>query len=74
MLCVSFQHVSRSANGMADSLAKQGIDSSCNLSAYVVWYVRIQYISLIPVFFLCQLFDQTRLYYLYGNDIFTSHV
>lgn len=32
---VSFEHVSRSANGMADFLAKQGFNHSCNLSASV---------------------------------------
>ena len=30
---ILFQHVCRSANGMADCLAKQGVDRSCNLSA-----------------------------------------
>lgn len=33
---VSFQHVSRSANGMTNYLAKRGVDWSCNLSAPVV--------------------------------------
>lgn len=33
---VSFQHVSRSTNGMVDSLAKQGVDCLSSLSALVV--------------------------------------
>ena len=36
---VMFQHISRSANGMADCLAKQGVDRSCNLSAYILQFV-----------------------------------
>ena len=35
-LQVSFQHVSRSANEMADRLAKQEVDWPCNLSAPVI--------------------------------------
>lgn len=34
--CIFFQHVSRSIDRMADSLAKQGVDRTCNLSALVV--------------------------------------
>lgn len=30
---VSFQHTSRSANGMADAVGKQGVDCLCSLSA-----------------------------------------
>lgn len=33
---VSFQHVSKSTNGMVDSLAKQGVDCLSSLSALVV--------------------------------------
>lgn len=33
---VSFQHISRSANSMADCLAKQRVDHSCNLSASIL--------------------------------------
>lgn len=33
---VKFQHVRRSANGFADSLAKQGVDRSSNLMAFTV--------------------------------------
>lgn len=34
---VSFQHISRYAEGMADSLAKNGADDhSCNLSASIM--------------------------------------
>lgn len=36
LIRVSFQHISRPANGMADCLAKQGVESSCNLSANVM--------------------------------------
>lgn len=36
MTQVSFQHISRWANGMAGSLAKQGVDHLCNLSASVM--------------------------------------
>ena len=35
-LQVSFQHVSKYADGMADCLAKHGVDQSCNLSASLV--------------------------------------
>lgn len=33
---VSFQHVSRSANGMVDVQAKHGVDCLCNLSVFVL--------------------------------------
>lgn len=33
--CMSFQHVSRGANWMADSLAKQRADRLCNLSVFI---------------------------------------
>lgn len=33
---VAFQHVGRSANSVADSLAKQGLDRSFNLLAFTV--------------------------------------
>ena len=33
---VTFQHTSRSANVMADYLAKQWVDRSCNLSASIL--------------------------------------
>ena len=36
MCCKPFPHVSGTANVMADSLAKQGIDRLCNLSAIMV--------------------------------------
>ena len=39
MVLVSFALVSRSASGMADSLAKQGVDPSCNLSAPVTYFL-----------------------------------
>lgn len=47
-LQVSFQHVSSSTNGMTDCLAKQGVDRSCNLSASLVQFVGVWYISLVP--------------------------
>ena len=34
---VAFQQISRSTNGMTDSLAKQGVDRSCNLSAPIMY-------------------------------------
>ena len=34
MIQVVFQHVGRSANGFADSLAKQGVDRSSDLVAF----------------------------------------
>ena len=49
-LQVSFQHVSRSTNGMADCLAKQGVDHSCNLSGSCnVVVIGGWHISLLPV-------------------------
>ena len=33
---VSFHHISRSTNGFVDCLAKQGVERSCNLSAFVM--------------------------------------
>ena len=35
-LHVTFQYISRFANGMADFLAKQGVHRSCNLSAFIM--------------------------------------
>ena len=36
LIQVNFQHVGRSANGFADSLAKQGVDRSSNLVAFIM--------------------------------------
>eukprot|EP00268_Persea_americana_P021175 TRINITY_DN2115_c2_g2_i2.p1 TRINITY_DN2115_c2_g2~~TRINITY_DN2115_c2_g2_i2.p1 ORF type:complete len:106 (-),score=3.85 TRINITY_DN2115_c2_g2_i2:1-318(-) len=47
-LQVTFQRISRSANGMQDCLAKQGVDRSCNLIAFILSFVAVSF-PLVPV-------------------------
>lgn len=65
---VSFQHDSRPANGMADVLAKQRVDCTCNHSAFITkfcWSVVYSSYTGIPLLFHLIVFGCTYILSLY---------